>query len=111
MRPLVALCVAGAVFAAAPAFADTMINTSNGQTYTTTATTTPPGYVAAPAHDTGPMAIITTPIRIVTAPVGMLFQPANGAVGSASGERLVPYNPHCFMQTDFTGRHTAMCGP
>lgn len=120
MRPLVALCAAGAILAAAPALADTMYNPSNGQTYTTTATTNPQGYIAVPdstyaapqsgyvvaqpAYDSGPM-------TIVTAPVGMLFQPANGAIGSTAGEHLVPYNPHCFVQTDFNGRHTAMCGP
>src|SRR5579871_6885927 len=97
MRRLIALCAtAGALALAAPAFADTTYtDPASGQTY-----------VATSQPASGPFDVITAPVRILTAPVGMLFQPASGAIGGGSAN-LVPYNPHCFVQTDFTGRHTA----
>jgi hypothetical protein len=124
MKRIFALCAAaGALAVAAPALADTMYNPSNGQYYNTTATTTPQGYIAVPQTQpgyvayngfiSGPVEVVTAPVRMVTAPVGMFLQPASGAIGGVTGMNvnLVPVNPHCFVQTDFNGRHTAMCGP
>ena len=114
MKRLITICaIAGAVTFAAPAFADTMYNPSNGQTYSSTATTTPQGYVAEPSYSGGPFehhnragAHDYRALRYDDAAGRRRNRRVYG-----SSANLVPYNPHCFIQTDFNGRHTAMCGP
>ncbi len=102
MKHLIAMCAAaGALAIAAPAFATTVYTDSaTGQTY-----------VVADQGWGGPVRYVTAPVGM--APAGMVLQPASGALGGIIGPdtHLVPVNPRCYLQTDFTGKHTAMCGP
>ena len=96
MKRLIAICAAAAALAiAAPAYAETVYtDPATGQTY-----------IVADQGWGGP-------VGFVTAPVGVALQPASGALGvTGLDTHLVPVNPHCYLQTDFTGKHTAMCGP
>ena len=86
----------------------------------TSATAGPtPGYANSQGSWGGPLEIITAPVRMVTGPFAIMngaavsgyMQPASGAVGPVAGETLVYVNHKCGLQTDFNGKHTAMCGP
>ena len=77
-----------------------------------------PGYANSQGSWGGPLQIITAPVRILTEPFGTMsvasgsyMTPASGAAGPVAGENLVPVNHNCGVQTDFNGKHTAMCGP
>ena len=104
MKRLIAMCAAaGALAIAAPAFATTVYtDPATGQTY-----------VVADHGWGGPVRYVTAPVGMIMAPAGMVLQPASGALGGITGAdtHLVPVNPRCYLQTDFTGKHTAMCGP
>jgi hypothetical protein len=99
-RLIVLAACAGALLAAAPAFAQD--------------TAVPPGYVqggpgyATPGYSSGPFGILAMPFQIAAAPFQMLV-PANGAVGPTSSP-LVPANPDCGVWHDWNGRYTSVCG-
>jgi hypothetical protein len=95
MKRFIALAAcAGALFVAAPAFAqDTAVQ---------------PGYIQSSPFAGGPLGILAMPFQVAAAPFEM-FVPANGAVGPTGGA-LVPANPDCGVWHDWNGRYTSICG-